>query len=57
MERNGFRSDDVAAARHYIGAYVPFVHYVEGVYEAAISAAHGHYPEPPTTKPLHDTIR
>ena len=44
--RKGYRSDDVDAGRRYIAAYVPFVAYVEGTYEAAISAAQGHYPEP-----------
>jgi hypothetical protein len=53
MEKKGFRSDDVAAGREYVAAYVPYVHYVEGVYEAAISAAEGHYPEPKETEATH----
>lgn len=53
MEKRGYRSDDVAAGRAYVAAYVPYVHYVEGVYEAAVSAAEGHYPEPTTTGATH----
>jgi hypothetical protein len=51
METKGYRSDDVAAGRRYVAAYVPYVHYVEGVYEAVISAAEGHYPDPKKTEP------
>jgi hypothetical protein len=36
---------NVAAGREYVEAYVGYVHYVEGLHEAAKSAAHGHYPE------------
>ena len=45
MERREYDDDDVAAGRRYIEAYVPFVHYVEAVYEAAAADAHGHYPD------------
>jgi Family of unknown function (DUF6448) len=38
-------SDDVAAGREYIDAYVPFIHYVESLYEAAVQTPEGHYPE------------
>jgi hypothetical protein len=38
--------DDVAAGREYVRAYVEFIHYVERLYEAAQSEAHGHYSEP-----------
>jgi hypothetical protein len=37
--------DDVAAGREYVEAYVPYVHYVEQLWDTATSAAHGHYPE------------
>lgn len=34
--------NDVAAARAYVGAYVTYVHYVEGLYNAAAAAGGGH---------------
>ena len=37
----GFAPTDVAAGRAYVAAYVPFLHYVEGLHAAA-SGAHGH---------------
>ena len=40
-----FKPDDVAAGRKYVAAYVAFVHYVEGLYQAAGRPAHGHVPE------------
>lgn len=39
------QAGDVAAGRKYVQAYVPFVHYVERLYEAASQAAHGHAPD------------
>ena len=33
---------DVQAGREYVEAYVGYVHYVEGCYQAARSSAHGH---------------
>ena len=45
MAKKNFKNDDVEAGRKYIEAYVIFIHYVEGLYEAATEAAHGHYPE------------
>jgi hypothetical protein len=44
-----FQAGDVAAGRAYVTAYVEFIHYVERVYEASISVAHGHFDE---TKPV-----
>lgn len=41
-----FDQNDVAAGRLYVEAYVPYVHYVEGLWEAASRSAQGHYPEP-----------
>ncbi len=35
----------IEAGREFVEAYVVFTHYVEGVYEAAKQAAHGHQPE------------
>jgi hypothetical protein len=40
-----FKVEDLEAGREYIEAYVTYIHYVEGLYEAATSAASGHYPE------------
>ncbi len=37
-----YKKTDVAAGREYVQAYVTFVHYVEGVYEAGKGAAEGH---------------
>lgn len=36
---------DIGAGRRHVDAYVRFVHYVEGVYEAASRDVHGHYPD------------
>lgn len=35
----------IEAGREFVEAYVVFTHYVEGIYEAAEKAAHGHAPE------------
>jgi len=40
--RRRFDGNDVAAGRDYVAAYVPYVHYVEGLWEAA-TGAHGHH--------------
>ena len=45
MSRRKFAVDDVAAGRDYVEAYVPYVHYVEQLWDTATSAAHGHYSE------------
>lgn len=45
MSRRTFAVDDVAAGRKYVEAYVPYVHYVERLWEAATSSAHGHHAE------------
>jgi hypothetical protein len=45
MAKKNFKKDDVEAGRKYIEAYVILIHYVEGPYEAAKEAVHGHYPE------------
>lgn len=37
--------NDVAAGRRYVQAYVDYIHYVERLYEAATTAADGHYAE------------
>jgi len=40
----GFDPDDVQAGRAWVEAYVPYLHYVEGIFQAARSPAHGHDP-------------
>jgi hypothetical protein len=40
-----FDPNDVAAGRRYVEAYVPYVHYVERLWEAATGVVHGHYAE------------
>ena len=46
MSRKKFAPNDVAAGRRYVEAYVPYVHYVEGLWDMAAKPAQGHYPEP-----------
>jgi len=41
-----FDVNDVAAGRRYVEAYVPYVHYVERVWEATAAVAHAHAVEP-----------
>lgn len=45
QKKRNFRVDDLAAGRDYVASYVTFVHYVEGLHQAADSAAAGHYSE------------
>lgn len=40
-----YDKDDIGAGRKYVQAYVPFVHYVERIYEATKASAHGHFRE------------
>jgi hypothetical protein len=47
VSQKNYAPNDVAAGRRYVEAYVPYVHYVEGLWESAGSSAKGHYPEPP----------
>ena len=44
-ERQAFDVNDVEAGRRYVEAYVPYVHYVERLWEAATGPVHGHHPE------------
>ena len=44
-EKQSFDPDDVPAGRRYVEAYVPYVHYVERLWEAATGAPHGHAAE------------
>lgn len=36
-----FKAEDLEAGRRYVAAYVTYIHYVEGLYEAAGAPAHG----------------
>ena len=45
IERKKFEPDDVQAGRQFIEAYVPFIHYVERLYEAAKNPVSGHFSE------------
>jgi hypothetical protein len=40
-----FASNNVRAGREYVEAYVPYIHYVERLWQAASGAAHGHHAE------------
>jgi len=44
-DRKNFDKDNVDAGRKYVEAYVTYIHYVEGLYDLAGKAAHGHFPE------------
>lgn len=54
IAKKKYDKDNVEAGREYIEAYVSYIHYVEGMYEAAKSAAHGHFPETETHAGHHD---
>ena len=45
VSAKSFAADDVAAGRRYVQAYVPYVHYVEGLWEAA-TKGNGAHSEP-----------
>ena len=44
-EARKFTTQDVDAGREYVEKYVAFIHYAEGMYEAATRPVEGHYPE------------
>jgi hypothetical protein len=48
-----FKPGDVSAGREYIKSYVEFIHYVERLYEAITTPAHGHVPEAATADERH----
>jgi hypothetical protein len=43
VSRKNYDKNNVAAGREYVEAYVEYVHYVEGLYDAAKAEPHGHY--------------
>ena len=53
QHKRNFRPDDLAAGREYVGSYVTFVHYVEGLHKAAEAGAAGHYQEGQLAPPEH----
>ena len=42
VEKSSYSKDSVDAGREYVKAYVEYIHYVEGLYEAAKRPAEGH---------------
>jgi len=48
-----FGANDVEAGRAFVKAYVEYIHYVEGLHEAAANAAHGHFPPTETKSAPH----
>ena len=49
--RRRFDPADLAAGRAYVASYVSFVHYAEGIHDAARNAAVGHYPDDAAASP------
>jgi hypothetical protein len=45
MATKDFTTQDIDAGREYVESYVTFIHFVEGMYEAATRPVKGHYPE------------
>jgi Family of unknown function (DUF6448) len=45
IERKNFAVDDVQAGRRFVEAYVPYIHYVERLWQTLSGEAHGHHPE------------
>jgi hypothetical protein len=48
-----FNPQNVEAGREYVRKYVEFIHFVEGTFEAATRAGHGHDTEAPAHTPEH----
>lgn len=42
IERSKYPVEDVSAGREYVKAYVEYIHYVEGLYEAAVGSRDSH---------------
>ncbi len=45
VKKAKFATNDVAAGRDYVEAYVAYIHYVERLYEGAEKSSQGHYPD------------
>lgn len=50
VSKRKFAPNDLNAGRESVEAYVEYIHYVEGVFQAATSAAHGHFAEGDETR-------
>ena len=48
-----FKPGDVPAGREYVRTYVEFIHYVERLYEAIMTPAHGHVAESASAAARH----
>jgi hypothetical protein len=48
-----FMPSSVARGRAYVSAYVQFIHFVERLYEASVTGAHGHFEEAPPAAAGH----
>lgn len=53
VQHKGFAPDDVKAGREYVEAYVPYIHYVERLWQAASGPAHGHHADSESTEEVH----
>lgn len=51
LAKKKFARDDVEAGRAYVKAYVSYIHYVEGMHQAASGAVHDHPGEEPEHRP------
>jgi len=54
MRRKSFDAHDVRAGREYVEAYVEYVHFVERLFQATKTPAHGHSAEPGIRPPHED---
>lgn len=54
MATKNFKSNDVAAGRAHVKAYVEFIHYVERLHEAVSTPVSGHVHEAEATAPEHE---
>lgn len=53
MAAKNFNPQNVEAGREYVRKYVEFIHFVEGMFEAAVRPGHGHDTEAPAHTPEH----
>lgn len=53
-KKKGFKSEDVAAGREYVKAYVRFIHYVERLHQAVSQPPEGHLHDGPAPSVHHE---
>ena len=53
VAKKGHRADDLAAGREYVKAYVEWIHYVEGLYQAAAGPVQAHSHEEASRTSAH----